>query len=150
MKGWMKCACVLLVGTVAALAQDIHDAGMTEVDVVPGKLEVLLKESSLAQFDRESVLQGSLITGLASLDALNQQQGLLAIDAPPIDPRDTLIGPRLIYLFDFPPETDMEQLVDLYSQNEHLDHVSPVIVYRTSVSLRSWGGLKAAQYSPVP
>ena len=149
MNDWMKYACVLLVGAVAALAQNILDDGSAPADIVPGKLEIILKESSLAQFDREGVVQGSLITGLASLDSLNQQQGLLAIEAPQLDPRDTLIGPQLIYLFDFSPEADVEQLAELYSRNEHLDHVSPVIVYRTAVRLSSWGELKAAHKESV-
>ena len=149
MKDWMKFACVLLAGAATALAQSILEEGLSPDDYLPGKLEVILKESSLAQLDRDGIVKGSLITGLASLDSLNRQLGLLAIEAPQLDPRDTLIGPQLIYVLEFSPEADVGQLVELYRQCEHLDHVSPVLIYRTSVRPSSWGELKKALQSPV-
>lgn len=150
MKHWVKIGCGLLAGIGAISAQDDLEEAPVPVAVVPGKIEIILKESSLAQFDRDGIELGHLKTGLASLDSLNQQQELLAIEAPQVDPRDSLLRPRLVYVFLFAPDVDVDQLVRLYQQNEHVDAAGPVVAYGTAVRSASWGKVKKNLKAAVP
>ncbi len=48
---------------------------------VPGELIILIDESSHTEVDRAEILEGNLMTGIASLDSLNQSEGMLKIES---------------------------------------------------------------------
>lgn len=107
-------------------------------------LEIVLEAPSYEGFDRQGVVEGALTTGLTSLDALNSREGLVGIEAPVVDPRDPSLRPRLVYVFCFGPDADLDRLAALYVDNEHVAAAAPVAVFNTAVARRGWGALKNA------
>jgi hypothetical protein len=107
-------------------------------------IEIILEADSYPGFDRQAVVAGALLTGLASLDSLNIHEGLVRIDAPVVDPKDPLLRPRLVYVFCFSPDTDLNRLAEIYTANEHVATAAPITVFDTAITPQNWGALKNA------
>lgn len=120
---------LLLLGAGLAGGQGVSQPESGEI--VPGLLEIKLKPDVLEKFDRARIEKGERVTGLESLDALNRQEGVQAIELPPAAIRDRLLRPRLMCLLKFGPGTDVEKLVQKYAKNKHVEYAAPVVRYRT-------------------
>lgn len=117
----------------------------------PGEILIWLHDSSYEELDRQAILEGRLITGPASLDALNQQEGLWEIELITRSPDPPPWARRILALY-FPEDADTERLLDVYSRNEHVSHVEPNAYYPMAdggepavVHPMSWGRIKGGR-----
>lgn len=136
---------VFIISIFILGANHIHgQIAIIEEEILPGQVEIVLKEESLGDFNREGILKGETVTGLASLDSLNQAEGMIRIIPLSTNPKETLLGPKLRYTLFFDATADIERLVMAYKQNEHIADAWPdvLIPILTHTSMNSWGKIK--------
>ena len=126
----------------------MEDDGDCETNIcAPGDVIVKLREPSYELMDRDAVLEGRLNTGLASLDSLNLQEGIVSMRL--VGGRDPILPSSRGWLsLSFAPDADLYRLLWLYTRNDHVLLALPneILIIpgeESSVPPTSWGLLKA-------
>ena len=149
MARWTIVAIAVLMSLRVVAAEEPDDFEEALLDTVPGQIIITVTESSFEQFDRDGILERNLTTGLASLDELNQREGVVRVEPITRLPDPILPVLKRQYQLYFPVEVDVARLLEEYAQNEHVALAEPNLYDPTteggeqsSVQSLTWGSTK--------
>ena len=129
---YLKIAVALLLLTGAVRGQEPNSSLQAGVDYVAGEIIILLKSSSEAQVAVQgSSTNGVQQMGLASLDRLNTRKEVKRIGESAARQVSALAARRYVLSV---PEGQELNLVQAYSNNEHVELASLNHIYQTALT----------------